>query len=281
MNDLPGINLKIEDTNGKISGVRARDHVGGAEFVIRARVVLNAAGPWVDHVCRLAGDESGPHLRTTKGVHLVTPGRGLTAAFLLLHPDDGRVLFVIPWMGKTLIGTTDTHEEAGPDALAVEAGDISYLLEAHNHYFAPPLGRSDVLGSFVGLRPLIGTRPKEPSSRSREFRLFRSPSGLLSVAGGKYTTYRHMAEIITDMVAHQFGGRRLCRTRHFRLEGAPAVPWDKFEPAESVALIQAHGLSDESARHLVNRYGRHAAVVAAYADEKAELAERVVAGEPE
>ncbi|HEX5273236.1 MAG TPA: glycerol-3-phosphate dehydrogenase/oxidase, partial [Gemmataceae bacterium] len=93
----------FDTAGGRIVGVRARDHVGGAEFAIRARVVLNATGPWVDRVCRLAGDDTGPHLRPTKGVHLLAPHRGLTAAFTLLHPDDGRVLFVIPWMGKTLI----------------------------------------------------------------------------------------------------------------------------------------------------------------------------------
>ena len=144
----------FEKDGGRIAGVRARDHVGGGEFAIRARVVLNATGPWVDRVCRLAGDDGGPHLRPTKGVHLVTPDRELRAAFLLLHPDDGRVLFVIPWMGKTLIGTTDTDSDADPEALAVTPAEVDYLLRAHNHYLAPPLGAGDVLGSFAGLRPL-------------------------------------------------------------------------------------------------------------------------------
>src|SRR5262249_26048913 len=162
------------------TGVRAIDHVSGQEFLISARQVLNATGPWVDAVCRLAGDMSDPYLQPTKGVHLLVPDRDLPAAFLLLHPADGRVLFVIPWMGKTLIGTTDTHSEVGPDGLTVTPEEIMYLLEAHNHYFNPPLGPADVLGSFVGLRPLIRSRPKEPSSRSREFRVFAAPSGLIS-----------------------------------------------------------------------------------------------------
>jgi glycerol-3-phosphate dehydrogenase len=271
----------FERTGGTITGVRAVDHVGGRELLVRARQVLNATGPWVDAVCRLAGDDAEPHLQPTKGVHLVAPGRGLSAAFLLLHPADGRVLFVIPWMGKTLIGTTDTYTEAPPEELAVAGEDIAYLLEAHNHYFRPALHEADLLGSFVGLRPLIRARPGEPSSLSREFRLFRSPSGLWSAAGGKYTTYRHMAEVITDAISRQFGVRRWCRTRRFPLDGTPEVPWDQFKPAEVSTLRQGQGLSEEAARHLVYRYGRRAADVAAYLKQRPNLKERMVPGEPD
>jgi glycerol-3-phosphate dehydrogenase len=266
---------------GTVQAVRAVDRIGGGELRIHARQVLNATGPWVDEVCRLAGDTSGPRLQPTKGVHVIIPGRGLPAAFLLLHPADGRVFFVIPWMGKTLIGTTDTNAVEGPDAMAVKPDEVAYLLEAHNHYFDPPMATSDVVGSFAGLRPLIRARPKEPSSRSREFRLFRSPSGLLSAAGGKYTTYRHMAEVITDMVSEEFGGRRLCRTRHLKLDGAPLVPWPEFEPAAVAALKQKHNLAEGAARHLVLRYGRRAAEVAANLDRQPELSQRVVPDEPD
>ncbi|HKI33182.1 MAG TPA: glycerol-3-phosphate dehydrogenase [Gemmataceae bacterium] len=262
-------------------GVRALDHVGGAEFPIRARVVLNATGPWVDQVCRLAGDNTGPHLRPTKGTHLVTPGRGLRAAFLLLHPDDGRVLFVIPWLGKTLIGTTDTDSDTPADALVVTAAEVDYLLRAHNHYFSPALSGGDVLGSFAGLRPLLRSRPAEPSSRSREFRLFWSPSGLLTAAGGKYTTYRHMAEVITDAVAERLGRQTRCRTANHPLDGAPSVPWGDFVESETKVLMTAHGLGEPAARHLVNRYGRRAADVAAYLVRDPRLAEPLVRGEPD
>jgi glycerol-3-phosphate dehydrogenase len=271
----------FEWAGGSITGVRARDHVGGVDLVIRARVVLNATGPWVDRVCRLAGDETGPHLRPTKGVHLLTPDRGLRSAFLLLHPDDGRVLFVIPWLGKTLIGTTDTDSEEPPEALTAAPAEIDYLLRAHNHYFSPPLAPGDVLGSFAGLRPLLRARPAEPSSRSREWRLFWSPSGLLTAAGGKYTTYRHMAEVITDAVMEGLGRRARCRTAHQPLDGAPTVPWWEFEGAETKSLAAQHGLREESARHLVHRYGRRAADVAAYLARDPALAEPVVEGEPD
>jgi glycerol-3-phosphate dehydrogenase len=273
--------LSFEKAGGTIVGVRAVDRAGGAELRIRARQVLNATGPWVDAVCRLAGDAGGPHLRPTKGVHLVAPDRGLTSAYLFLHPADGRVLFVIPWMGKTLIGTTDTHCDAPPDALTVTSEEIAYLLEAHNHFFDRPLAPGDVLGSFVGLRPLIRSGPGAPSALTREFRLFRSPSGFLSVAGGKYTTYRHMAQVITDEVARGFGTRRLCRTRTCKLNGAPLVPWREFMSAETEALAGRHGLSTLAARHLVLRYGRRAGDVAAYLEKDPRLAEPIVQGEPD
>src|SRR5204863_3280178 len=139
-----------------------------------ARQVVNATGPWVDEVRRLAGTEGGglggprpearsaserpltggrrptstdegePLLRPTKGVHVVAPGRGLSAAFLLLHPADGRVFFVLPWMGKTLLGTTDADSDEPPDRLHVAPAEVAYLLEGHNYYFEPELKESDL-----------------------------------------------------------------------------------------------------------------------------------------
>ncbi len=156
----------FEINQGRIAGVHGHDQVTGADFLIRARVVLNATGPWVDRVCRLAGDATGPHLRPTKGVHLVVPDRGLRAAFLLLHPDDGRVFFVIPWLGKTLIGTTDTDCQAAPEELIVTAVEVDYLLRGHNHYLDPPLGAEEVISSFAGLRPCCG-RGRESRRRYR------------------------------------------------------------------------------------------------------------------
>jgi glycerol-3-phosphate dehydrogenase len=273
--------IAFERHTGVIHGVHALDRIGGRELLIRARQVLNATGPWVDAVCRLAGDTTGPHLQPTKGVHLIVRERGLTTAFLLLHPADGRVFFVIPWLGKTLVGTTDTLCEEKPDALSVTPTDVAYLLEGYNHYLTPPLAAGDILNSFVGLRPLIRDRPGQPSSLTREFRLFESPSGLLSVAGGKYTTYRHMAEVITDKIMRRFGRWRPARTRDFRLDSAPAVEWSEFSRVTSVSLQTKHGLDPEAARHLLQRYGRRAVEVAAYLARDIALAQPVVAGEPD
>ncbi len=266
---------------GRVRGVRAADRLGGGELDIRARQVVNATGPWGDRVRRLAGDDGAAVLRPTRGVHLVGPGRGRDAALLLLHPADGRVFFVIPWMGKTLLGTTDTECDDSPDSPRVGDADIRYLLEGHNHYLSPGLNPGEVLGQFAGLRPLLRDDADAPSARSREFHLFDSPTGLLSVAGGKYTTYRHMAEVITDAVARRLGNRQPCRTRDFPLLGAPRQPWDHFEAGALLALSRRQGLPEDTARHLVYRYGQQAFLVAGWLERDPKLGRSVVAGEPD
>jgi glycerol-3-phosphate dehydrogenase len=282
--------VAFEGVGGEITGVRAVDLVGGKEFHIRARQVLNATGPWVDAVLRMAGDHGGPHLQPTKGVHVIAPPTGLTSAFLLLHPTDGRVLFVIPWPGtpgangrvleaKTLIGTTDTQWEQAPEELRVTPEDVEYLLAAYNHYFMPALQADDLLGAFVGVRPLIRFRPGEPSSRSREFQVFESPSGLISVAGGKYTTYRRMAEVITRRISARLKRPYRNRTREWQLDGAPAEPWAEFEHGTVGGLCSRYQLGEDAARHLAYRYGRRALEVAQVLDADPALAEPVVAGE--
>jgi glycerol-3-phosphate dehydrogenase len=269
----------IEFNAGTVAGVTARDALGGGELVIRARQVLNATGPWADSIRKLAGEGSAPLLRPTKGVHLVAPGRDLPAALLLLHPADGRVFFVIPWMGKTLLGTTDTETTDSPDALQVTPQDERYLLEGFNRHFAPALAPADVLGRFVGVRPLLA-ESAAPSGRSREFHVTLGPTGLFTVAGGKYTTFRHMAEVITDRICARLGVHRRCRTRNFPLAGTPAQPWPEFATTAVRRLHDTYRLDGSAALHLVERYGRQADKVAGYVREAA-LAAPVVAGEPD
>jgi glycerol-3-phosphate dehydrogenase len=144
--------VDFEKQNGTISGVWAKDQLTKQSFLIRSRVVLNATGPWSDAVCRLAGDDSGPLLKPTKGVHLIVRSLGHREALLLLHPRDGRVFFVIPWLGKTLVGTTDTEADAPADTLKVLPQEINYLLDGYNHFFASKLGPGDVRSGESTLR---------------------------------------------------------------------------------------------------------------------------------
>jgi glycerol-3-phosphate dehydrogenase len=276
---------------GRLAGVRAVDRLSGTEMVIRARQVLNATGPWVDALRHLAGDNGQSMVFHTKGVHLICPPSGLTSALLLLHPDDGRVFFIIPWEGerdssggwrtppKTLIGTTDTPWAGPPRALNATGEDIDYLLRGHNHYRMPRWSEADILGTFAGLRPLLRGKPKDPSAVSREYRIFTSPSGLMSVAGGKYTTYRKMAEEIARAVARRLGRPYYGLTADYRLDGAPEQPWDDFAPSAVAHLEQRYPLTRENAWHLVARYGRRAAEVAADLTQHPNLAAKVVPGE--
>ncbi len=292
--------IAFQKREGKVVSVRARDQVTGAEFEIRARQVLNATGPWTDEVARLAGDTAEPLLQPTKGVHLIVSRKDLNGALLLLHPVDGRVFFVIPWMEKTLIGTTDTITEESPDSLSVTPAEIDYLLEGYNGYFQTALKSSEVLGTFAGLRPLMRSGSGKPSSLSREYRIMKSLSGLISVAGGKYTTYRRMAEVITDTISRRLGRRGPCRTRSFLLDGALPNPQSVAEvvrlrssvrslttSATSVSremecLRQSCPLLDErDARHLVLRYGWRVRDVIEYLRSDSEGLTPIIPGEPD
>jgi glycerol-3-phosphate dehydrogenase len=259
--------------------LRVVDRLSGREMTVRGRLIVNATGPWCDHVRRLAGEGGEPLLAPTKGAHLVAPGRDLDAGFLLLHPRDGRVFFVLPWLGKTLVGTTDTDLDGPADQATVSDEDVDYLLEGHNRYFAPALGRGDLLGTFVGVRPLLRSAPGAPSARSREWKLVSGPTGLLSVAGGKWTTYRQMAEQITDEVMRRLGRRAACMTRTLPLDGTPAGPWPAYEAAATAALVRRFELSEAPARHLVRRYGRRCDEVARLLTPA--LARPIAAGEPD
>ena len=273
--------VAFEKHQGIIGGVWAEDRLSGQRFLIRSRAVLNATGPWGDALCQLAGDTGEPHLQPTKGVHLIAPAQGQRAACLLLHPTDGRVFFVIPWQGKTLIGTTDTFPEPGADAFVVQPKEIAYLLEGYNHYFNPQLQADEVLGTFAGLRPLLHARAGEPSSLSREFRLHTSASGLVSALGGKFTTYRRMAETITDHLGTWLGKRQRCRTASLPLAGAPAIPWAIFLKEKSTSIVQRFPITSDSASHLVQRYGDQVEAVMEKMRHTENGFARVHAGEPD
>ena len=250
--------------DGRLAGARLVDRLGGGEVSVRARVVVNATGPWVDAVAVLDAP-APPRLRLTKGVHVLVPRArvGNRAAVVLHAVKDGRVMFVIPWKEQTLVGTTDTDHEGGPDVPAVvEAADVSYLLETVNHYFpAARLSRADVTSAFAGLRPLIAPpagAAVAPSSVSREEEIFASPSGLISIAGGKLTTHRLVAAAVVERVidALRRGGerRRFGRSR----TGTVPLPGGTAPPDSVAAAVLSHdgnGLAPPVIGHLADRYG--------------------------
>src|SRR5262249_11950242 len=147
-------------------------------------------------------------------------------------------------------------------SLTVWPPEIQYLLEGFNHYFEPALTESDVVSSFAGLRPLIRQRKESPSARTREYRIFESQGGVLNVAGGKYTPYRQIAEVITRKVAQRFGRSYRPLTRDFALDGAPSEDWDRFEERMAGRLSRHSGIAETSARHLIRRYGSRCVDVA-------------------
>lgn len=223
INYLPVTALRHEA--GRVVGADARDAESGACFSITARVVINAGGVWADTLRQLDEPQATAQLAPSQGAHLVLDRDFLPtdSALLIPHTPDGRVLFAIPWKGKVLLGTTDTPRTDLPLEPRPLAGEIDFILETAGRYLARPPRREDVRSAFAGLRPLIGSREGGTTAAlSREHLIQVSRQGLVSVAGGKWTTYRRMGEQIVDAAISIDGlPPRPCRTRELHLHGHP------------------------------------------------------------
>ena len=212
--------VAFERSGTRISGVRVRDEETGSEVSVRARVVVNAAGVFSDELRRLDDPAARPLLKLSRGSHIVVPRDVFPSEDALLVPktDDGRVLFIIPWLGHVLIGTTDIPESAPSlDPVPTEE-EIDYLLQHAARYLAQPIAREQVTAAFCGLRPLVDGAATSTARLSREHIVETSLSGLVTIAGGKWTTYRQMAQDTID-VALKVGQLTAapCRTRHLPL----------------------------------------------------------------
>ena len=196
----------VKDDSGKLSGVTVEDQLTGEVRVVQGSAIINATGPWSDKT-RLLGQEEGPkRLRPTKGIHIVVNSNRLPVnnAVVCFHPIDGRVLFAIPWGDQTYIGTTDTDFQSDPGEVAATKEDVQYLLEASNQYFPEAqLQEEDVISTWAGVRPLISEGEGEnESSVSREHDVRIRMDGLITIAGGKLTTYRRMAaEVVGEAIS--------------------------------------------------------------------------------
>jgi len=185
---------------GRIIGIEARDKLTGEQFFIRAGMVINATGAWSNRIIKLDDPASLDITRPTKGVHIVYRRLPHERAILLSAHKDKRVLFIIPWRGYTLIGSTDTDYAGSADDAYADTNDVEYLLEEARRVFGlKNLDRKGIITTFTGLRPLVNTQDKLTWQVSREHLIKESPSGLISVVGGKYTTYRHLAEQVVGL----------------------------------------------------------------------------------
>ena len=239
----------------RVVGARLRDRISGSVWEVHARVVVNATGVWLD---QLRVPRPFPTIRPTKGTHIFLPRAkvGNRHAVALTTKRDGRLVFVLPWNDLTLVGTTDTDFRGDPNRVTPDAGDVAYLLEATNHAFPDAnVGPDDVVSAYAGLRPLLrrGKENRSESEISREHEVFLDPDGLISVAGGKFTTHRAMAEAVVDLVEIRLGERRRDPTSEGAF-GPPVRPLEEFlalgfdEPA---ALdLQGRYAADQVARYL-------------------------------
>lgn len=278
---------------GRVSGARLHDRLRGRELEVRARVVVNAAGPWVDAIRRLdasAGVGSTfRRLRLTKGIHLVVPRVRAWSehAVVFQSPRDGRWLFLIPWGALSIIGTTETDFEGDLDAVQADPDDVDYVLEACARAFPDArLSEADVISTYAGVRPLVDEAGQWAYRVSREHRVFESPSGLISIAGGKLTTFRVMARDVVDLAARRLAERfgvtasAGCCTHRMGLADGERASGHSRVDGRLVASRIAAQLDADVLAHLLTTYGAGAERVLTLAAEDPGLGERLVPGLP-
>lgn len=236
----------------RVDGVEVRDIESGDEFTIDARQVVNATGVWTDHVQDMVGGSS-LRVRASKGVHLVVPRDRIRSDTGLICRTPTSVLFVIPWGDHWLVGTTDTDWNLDLAHPAASAADLDYLLTQANRWLEPALTHGDIIGVYAGLRPLLYGESDSTSKLSREHAVSTVAPGLISVAGGKYTTYRVMAADAVDAVVEALGGSRprSC-TEDIPLVGA--VGWEAVRNRRH-ELASSSGLTVQQIDRLISRYG--------------------------
>jgi len=264
LNYAPVVEL-TRDPEGFINGVVALDRESGRRFTAKAKVVINAAGIFADELRRLADPDAPAMLSPSQGIHLVFDHsflRGDTA-IMVPHTTDGRVLFAIPWHGHTLVGTTDTPIDGPEYEPAAFEHEIQFVLDTAYQYLLRPPRREDILSVFVGIRPLVkaaGSDSSKTSSLSRDHTIHIDATGLLTIVGGKWTTYRHMAEDVVDQaITLGLLDEAPCVTRTLRIHGyLPKSP-------DSAGLARAE---DPLAV-----YGSDAALICEFAEKDDTLAE--------
>jgi len=278
--------LALAKPDGRVAGASVRDVLTGRRLELRARVVVNATGPWVDAVRRLDEPAATPLLRLSKGAHVAVPRAriGNTHAVTLTSPLDGRVMFVLPWGDVSYIGTTETEETVPPERARTTGDDAVYLLRSANAFFPRArLAPHDVVSTWAGLRPLLAPDgSRSAGAVSREHRVVESASGLITIAGGKLTTYRVMGRDVMDRVAARL--RKLDGRRPPPAPATDELPLPGGETADLDVLVSgavARGVGEPTAQHLVASYGTESAAVLNLVDRQRGLGKPILEGRPE
>ncbi|NOT73305.1 MAG: glycerol-3-phosphate dehydrogenase/oxidase [Cyclobacteriaceae bacterium] len=255
-----------------VTGVNLKDELSGAVMNLKARTIINAAGPWVDELRELNHSKQNKHLHLTKGVHIVVPYHRLPVRqAIYFDVPDGRMIFAIPRGRITYIGTTDTDYSGDKENVFTTKEDARYLVDAVNETFpSTHLTLADIESCWAGLRPLIHEEGKSASELSRKDEIFESSSGLISIAGGKLTGYRKMAERVVDLIAKKkFEERMLpeCTTDSILLAGGGLKNISDVAKynREIAARVETLGLKGDHAAYLVHLYGKQSDTIINYA----------------
>jgi glycerol-3-phosphate dehydrogenase len=247
------------------------DRIGGGRFEIRADNVVNATGVWADRIRgeELHSEAELPNIRPSRGTHVtLSQERVPMVAGAIVPAGEGRSIFALPWLGRTLVGTTDNDYEGPLDHVPPSEDDIDYLLDACNRFFDTFLSDEDITGAYAGVRPLIslGGDEKKSVDISRKAELFETSSGLVTITGGKLTTFRRMAKMAVDRIVERDGREAPCRTHEIPL-GLPASDDD---------LVPVEGVDEQTHALLAHRYGHAARDVLELAASDERLARRIV-----
>ncbi|MFG6114636.1 glycerol-3-phosphate dehydrogenase/oxidase [Halobacillus sp. MO56] len=273
----------IYNDEGKIDGAVVEDQTDGTHYNIHAKKIINAGGPWVDQLREIDGSKKGKTLHLTKGVHLVFDGERFPLKQAIYYDTpDGRMVFAIPRDGKTYVGTTDTDYEGDIAHPTMTEKDRTYLIESINYMFPTVnITVEDVESSWAGLRPLIHEEGKDPSEISRKDEIFISDSGLISMAGGKLTGYRKMAQNVIDQVRDMLMEEEGIRysdseTKHMPISGGEVGGSKGFEKflGEKTKQGVSLGLLEDDARELADLYGSNIEIVFDYYKNGKEAAEK-------
>jgi glycerol-3-phosphate dehydrogenase len=267
--------------DGRAAGVACTEAESGERFEVRAANVVNATGVWADRIRpeEILAEEEVPQISPSRGTHVTVSQEKLpvTDAACIVPAGEDRTIFVLPWYGRALIGTTDRDYDGDIARVEPSGEDIDYLLDAVNSFFGVALGRGDLTGAYAGVRPLISTGdPRKSVDISRKAELYETSSGLLTITGGKLTTWRRMAKQVVDRMVEREGREAPARTAEIPL-GMPATDPDLTPPT---------GLPEEAlpagwAALLAFRYGHAARNVLEIAAERPELAAPIVPGRPD
>jgi glycerol-3-phosphate dehydrogenase len=253
----------------RVTGVRVRDSEDGAVTEVHGHVVVNATGVWTDEIQALSKQRGRFRIRASKGVHIVVPRDRIVSDVAIILRTDNSVMFVIPWGSHWIIGTTDTDWGLDLAHPAATKADIDYILGTVNTVLAIPLTHADIDGVYAGLRPLLAGESDETSKLSREHAVAVPTPGLVSIAGGKYTTYRVMAADAIDTAAQYIAARVAPSiTEKVRLLGADGY-FALINQAEHVGALE--GLHPYRVRHLLDRYGSLISEVLAMAEDRRHL----------
>jgi len=279
VNRAAALELRLE--GGRAVGARVEDGETGTTLEVRALATVCSAGPWTSGLSGSAEAGMSVPTRLTKGVHLVLPRLASDHAIVISSNDDARIVFLIPWYGRTLLGTTDTDHAGNPGGARVEPADAAYLLERVRRAL-PRLGwtESDVVGRFAGLRTLPVTEDDQPSDVSREWSLAEPADGLFVPVGGKYTSARADAAALVDRVVARAGWPgRASPTEHRPFPWCPAPPFDRWLDQAVRAAIEL-GMDEETARTCAHRHGSRLGSLFDRIRRNPDLARRIVDDAP-